>query len=83
MKTVKKAALVVAATGAAVGASAGTAFAGGGDGANAQALAAGSPGLISGNVVQIPVDIPIQICGNTVDIVGVLNPTFGNTCVVK
>ncbi|MBO8186190.1 chaplin [Streptomyces spirodelae] len=47
----------------------------------AQGGAAGSPGVISGNVVQIPVHVPIQVCGNTIDIVGILNPAFGNTCV--
>ncbi|MFI8848644.1 chaplin [Streptomyces sp. 891-h] len=47
----------------------------------AQGGAAGSPGVISGNVIQIPVHVPIQVCGNTIDIVGILNPTFGNTCV--
>ncbi|MBO8195111.1 chaplin [Streptomyces oryzae] len=49
--------------------------------AGAQGGAAKSPGVLSGNVVQIPVHIPVQICGNTVNIVGLLNPAFGNTCV--
>ncbi|WP_016907431.1 chaplin [Streptomyces xiaopingdaonensis] len=43
--------------------------------------AANSPGVLSGNVVQIPVHVPINACGNTIDVVGVLNPAFGNTCV--
>ncbi|QLJ03207.1 chaplin [Streptomyces sp. NEAU-sy36] len=42
--------------------------------------AVGSPGVASGNVVQIPVDIPVNVCGNTINIVGLLNPSFGNTC---
>ncbi|MYW43832.1 DUF320 domain-containing protein [Streptomyces sp. SID161] len=25
--------------------------------------------------------VPINLCGNTVDIIGLLNPAFGNTCV--
>jgi hypothetical protein len=29
----------------------------------------------------VPIHIPINICGNTVHIVGLLNPTFGNTCI--
>ncbi|WP_255952809.1 chaplin [Streptomyces odontomachi] len=40
-----------------------------------------SPGVVSGNVVQAPVHVPVNACGNTVSVVGLLNPTFGNTCV--
>ncbi|MFF2807214.1 chaplin [Streptomyces sp. NPDC058000] len=40
-----------------------------------------SPGVISGNLVQIPVDVPINLCGNTANFIGVLNPAFGNTCI--
>ncbi|MET8556045.1 chaplin [Streptomyces sp. NPDC004959] len=49
--------------------------------AGAQGGAALSPGVISGNAVQIPVHVPINLCGNTIDVVGLLNPAFGNTCV--
>ncbi|RLL66169.1 chaplin [Streptomyces sp. Z26] len=81
MKTAKKAALVLAAAGVAAGASAGSALAHGIDGANANGVAAGSPGVISGNLVQVPVHVPVNACSNTVDVIGLLNPTFGNTCV--
>jgi len=46
--------------------------------ANAGALAAGSPGLVSGNVIQVPLNVPINLCGNTVNIVGFGNFTAGN-----
>ncbi|MFE6162452.1 chaplin [Streptomyces sp. NPDC056486] len=49
--------------------------------AGAQGAATNSPGVISGNAVQIPVHIPVNACGNTVDVIGLLNPAFGNTCV--
>ncbi|MFI6345151.1 chaplin [Streptomyces sp. NPDC050560] len=49
--------------------------------AGAQGAAIGSPGVLSGNIVQVPVHIPLNVCGNTVDVVGLLNPAFGNTCV--
>jgi hypothetical protein len=49
--------------------------------AGAQGAAVGSPGVLSGNVVQVPIHIPINVCGNTVNIVALLNPAFGNTCV--
>ncbi|MFB7651208.1 MULTISPECIES: chaplin ChpG [unclassified Streptomyces] len=46
----------------------------------AKAAAAHSPGVLSGNVVQVPVHIPVNVCGNTVDFIGLLNPAFGNEC---
>ncbi|MEU5143177.1 chaplin [Streptomyces sp. NPDC021139] len=50
------------------------------DGAGADGSAAGSPGLISGNTVQLPVDVPVNVCGNTVNVAGLLNPVAGNSC---
>ncbi|MEU0447697.1 chaplin [Streptomyces tendae] len=50
------------------------------DGAGADGSAAGSPGLISGNTVQLPVDVPVDVCGNTVNVAGLLNPAAGNSC---
>ncbi|MFJ6665389.1 MULTISPECIES: chaplin [unclassified Streptomyces] len=47
----------------------------------AQGVAVGSPGVLSGNVIQVPIDIPVNVCGNTVDVIGLLNPAFGNACV--
>ncbi|MER5611702.1 chaplin [Streptomyces sp. NPDC002215] len=46
----------------------------------AEGGAALSPGVLSGNNIQIPVHIPINACGNTVDVIGLLNPAFGNNC---
>ncbi|MFE9098369.1 chaplin family protein [Streptomyces sp. NPDC007264] len=46
----------------------------------AGSAASGSPGVASGNTVQVPVDAPVNLCGNTVDVVAVLNPAFGNAC---
>ncbi|AEW92683.1 MULTISPECIES: chaplin [Streptomycetaceae] len=77
MSRIAKALMVTAAAGAAVSASAGGAFAS----AGAKGAAANSPGVISGNTVQIPVQVPINLCGDSIDIIGLLNPTFGNTCV--
>ncbi|MFD9217937.1 chaplin [Streptomyces sp. NPDC087659] len=47
----------------------------------AAGAAEGSPGVASGNVAQVPVHVPVNVCGNTVDVVGLLNPAFGNACV--
>ncbi|MET7987807.1 MULTISPECIES: chaplin ChpH [unclassified Streptomyces] len=46
----------------------------------AQGAAVGSPGVASGNVIQVPVHVPVNVCGNTVSVIGLLNPAFGNTC---
>ncbi|MFI6035329.1 chaplin [Streptomyces sp. NPDC051315] len=47
----------------------------------ANGIAKHSPGVLSGNVVQAPVHAPVNACGNTVNVGGLLNPAFGNTCV--
>ncbi|MGW2076259.1 chaplin [Streptomyces sp. NPDC001939] len=46
----------------------------------AEGGSSGSPGVLSGNTIQLPVDIPVNACGNTVNVVGLLNPTSGNDC---
>ncbi|MFI7289135.1 chaplin [Streptomyces anulatus] len=51
-----------------------------GGGATAEGLAQGSPGILSGNSIQAPIDIPVNLCGNSVTIGGLLNPVFGNSC---
>ena len=45
------------------------------------ALAAG--GLVltgTGNVVQAPIHVPVNVCAESVNIVGLLNPASGRTC---
>ncbi|MEU3722846.1 chaplin [Streptomyces sp. NPDC031705] len=49
--------------------------------AGAQGVAAYSPGVGSGNLIQVPIHIPINACGNTLSIIGLLSPSFGNTCI--
>ncbi len=51
-----------------------------GGGATAEGIAKGSPGLLSGNQIQAPIDIPVNACGNSVTLIGLLNPAGGNTC---
>jgi hypothetical protein len=77
MSRIAKAAAITAAAGAVVTAGAGVAVAD----AGSEAAAVDSPGVLSGNVVQVPIHIPINLCGNTIDIIALLNPAFGNTCV--
>ncbi|AKL69071.1 chaplin [Streptomyces goshikiensis] len=77
MSRIAKAFAITAVAGSAVAAGAGLAVAD----AGAQGAAIGSPGVLSGNLVQVPVHVPVNVCGNSVNIVGLLNPAFGNTCV--
>ncbi|POX39036.1 chaplin [Streptomyces sp. Ru73] len=74
---IKKIVAAAAAAGGLVLAGAGLAAADSG----AQGAAVHSPGVLSGNVVQVPVHVPVNACGNTVSVIGLLNPAFGNTCV--
>ncbi|WP_330238147.1 chaplin [Streptomyces sp. NBC_00525] len=53
---------------------------GNGGGATAEGYAQGSPGVLSGNLIQAPLDIPVNACGNSVDVIALLNPAFGNSC---
>ncbi|MGW1886246.1 chaplin ChpH [Streptomyces sp. NPDC002133] len=73
---IKKVVAAAAATGGLVLAGAGMAVADSG----AQGAAVHSPGVLSGNVIQAPVHIPVNVCGNTVSVIGLLNPAFGNYC---
>ena len=81
MNTVKKAAVLTAAACAMVMSGAGVASADGNDGATAEAAAIGSPGFLSGNIFQLPINAPTNVCGNSLGLFGLLNPSFGNTCV--
>ncbi|MFF8999989.1 chaplin [Streptomyces achromogenes] len=77
MSRIAKGLVLTSAAAAAVAGGAGVASASAGAGG----AAVGSPGVISGNTIQIPLHVPINLCGNTIDIIGLLNPAFGNTCV--
>ncbi|MFI0718185.1 chaplin [Streptomyces sp. NPDC021224] len=76
MSRIAKAAAVTAAAGAVLAAGAGIAAAD----AGAAGAAVNSPGVLSGNLVQVPVHVPVNVCGNTINVIGLLNPAFGNQC---
>ncbi|WUN28616.1 chaplin [Streptomyces sp. NBC_00316] len=46
----------------------------------ADGIVSHTSGLLSGNYVQAPVHIPLNVCGATVNVIALLNPTFGNAC---
>ncbi|MER6998330.1 chaplin [Streptomyces sp. NPDC000410] len=75
MKNLKKAVAVTMVAGGLVAAGAGVASA---TNAHADGHAVGSPGVVSGNLVQAPVHVPVNATGNSVNVIGVLNPAFGN-----
>ncbi|MBY8887513.1 chaplin [Streptomyces sp. PTM05] len=75
MKNLKKVAVVSAVAGGLAVAGAGVASA---HSADAHGVAVKSPGVASGNLVQVPVHVPVNVVGNTVNVVGLLNPVFGN-----
>ncbi|MFC1418350.1 chaplin [Streptacidiphilus cavernicola] len=77
MQNIKKAAVVSLAVFGSVLAAAGSAAAD----SSAAGVAAHSPGVLSGNLVQVPVHVPVNLCGDSVNVIGALNPAFGNTCV--
>ncbi|MEU5523944.1 chaplin [Streptomyces sp. NPDC093250] len=79
MKIMKKAAAVTMVAGGLL--AAGTGMASATDGTHAHGEAVGSPGVVSGNVIQVPVDVPVNVSGNSVNVIGLLNPAFGNTAV--
>ncbi len=75
----KKAAVITIAAGGLALAGAGAASAH----AQADGTAKNSPGVASGNVVQVPVKVATNLCGNTINVVGLLNPAAGNFCINK
>ena len=77
MQTLMKTAAVSAAVVGVALAGAGSAAAN----ATATGAANNSPGVLSGNLIQVPVHVPVNLCGNSVDVIGALNPAFGNHCV--
>lgn len=78
MMNLKKATTVTLVAGGLAVAGTGVAAA---SGADACGTAAQSPGVASGNLVQVPVHVPVNVSGNTVNVIGLLNPAFGNTAI--
>lgn len=79
MNIAKKAAFAIAVAGIAAGASAGAAAATSDAAANGATTQ--SPGVGSGNLVQAPIHVPVNATGNSVNVVGILNPAFANETV--
>ncbi|QHC21861.1 chaplin [Streptomyces sp. GS7] len=77
MKNIKRVAAITMASAGLALAGAGVASA---DAPQSQGVTAGSPGVVSGNLIQSPADTPVNTCGNTASVVGLFNPASGNTC---
>ncbi|WP_128378804.1 chaplin [Streptomyces cavernae] len=74
MSRIAKAVAVAVGAGAAALGGAGLAAAD----AGAQAESVGSSGVAAGNVVGAPLHLPVNAVGNSANVVGALNPAFGN-----
>jgi hypothetical protein len=72
----KKIAALTAATSGLMVAGAGAAMAD--SSATASGVASNSPGVASGNNVQAPVNAPVNVTGNAIDVIGVLDSVFGS-----
>lgn len=83
VKNLHKVAAVTMVAGGLALAGAGAASAHSGSGAHADGVAKNSPGVVSGNLIQVPVHVPVNVCGNTVSVIGALNPAIGNVCINK
>ncbi|MFF4953818.1 chaplin [Streptomyces chattanoogensis] len=79
MKNIKRVAAITMVAGGLAAAGAGVASAH--SGPQALGTAVKSPGALSGNLVQAPISIPVNACGDTATIIGALNPAFGNDCI--
>jgi hypothetical protein len=75
VKNLKKAAVITAIAGGLAAAGSGAAFA---NSADAHGGAVGSPGVGSGNLVQVPAHVPVNVVGDTVNVIGLLNPAFAD-----
>ncbi|MFB8170313.1 chaplin [Kitasatospora purpeofusca] len=50
-------------------------------GATHGAVTFGNPGALSGHQIQIPVHIPVNVCGGSMGVISALDPAFGNNCI--
>lgn len=76
---IEKVAVVAAAVGGLALASAGVAAAD----QEVRGVAGSSSGVASGNSMQVPVHVPVNVCGNTVSVLGYLNTAGGSACPVN
>ncbi len=47
---------------------------------DATAVAKDSPGVLAGNTVQVPIEVPVNVCGNSVAVIAAFNTAIGNSC---
>ncbi|MCP9212720.1 chaplin [Streptomyces sp. NEAU-Y11] len=80
MKNIKKLAAITIAAGGLAMAGAGVASA---DTPQAEGGAVMSPGVVSGNNVQVPVRVPVNVCGDTVTVIGGMNMAMPTPCVAQ
>jgi len=47
---------------------------------NPTAVADNSSGILSGNIIQVPVHLPVNVCGNAINVLTLLNTVSGSSC---
>ncbi|WP_030775618.1 chaplin [Streptomyces sp. NRRL S-920] len=50
------------------------------DGPTATGVSSNSPGVISGNTTQVPIELGANVCGISLDVLAALNPALANMC---
>lgn len=78
--SIRKSFVAAAFAAVAVLGTAGTAAA---SGAGAIGGAIGSPGILSGNNIQVPINLGLNVCGDNIGILSALLETEGTVCVNK
>ncbi|HEX4789967.1 MAG TPA: chaplin [Actinospica sp.] len=58
----------------------GSGASGGSAGSTANGGSSDSPGVGSGNTIQLPVSAPVNLCGNSVSVLGIGDTASDNTC---
>jgi hypothetical protein len=55
----------------------------GAGGASVDGSTYGSGGILSGNEVGVPVDVPVNVCGNQIGVLSVLDRVGGTACAIN
>ncbi|GAA3367241.1 chaplin ChpF [Streptomyces sannanensis] len=74
----KKAAVVLIAAGGLIAFGSGVASAQ--DDPYAVGITGPSSGILTGNNVLVPIGLDLNACGNSINVIGLLNPAWGSTC---
>ncbi|MFJ8386574.1 chaplin [Streptomyces sp. NPDC094438] len=46
-------------------------------------VAKDSPGVLSGDNIQVPIGLDLNLCGDSINVIGLLNPASNNSCKIS